>query len=41
MTALSDSTAYQEAKQLGALAVMEKPIDLNDLRSLVDEFASG
>lgn len=40
MTAFCDSLTHQEAKRLGASALMEKPLDLNNLRSIVDELVS-
>jgi CheY-like chemotaxis protein len=39
MTAFGDAETHAEAARLGALAVLDKPFDLEDLRSAVVQFA--
>lgn len=39
ITAFPDSETHQEAERLGAYAVLNKPFDLDQLRSLVSEIA--
>jgi DNA-binding NtrC family response regulator len=40
MTAFGDAALETEARRLGALAVFQKPFDVDDLRTAVDHFLS-
>jgi CheY-like chemotaxis protein len=38
ITAFGDEELHQEAMQAGALAVLDKPLDLDELRAFVNDF---
>jgi DNA-binding NtrC family response regulator len=40
ITAFGDVTTYRQAEQLGAIAVLDKPLDLDELRSVVSRALS-
>jgi len=41
VTAFGDDEVHEQARQVGAIDVLDKPLDMDDLRAFVAEFLAG